>query len=145
MMEDSGSENGCYVNGTRIVNSIVLAPGDEILIGKHHLVLSEAEAEEEAPSEPEKEQKSDVWDASKTYFVAVEDAERHEVLVDYRQLPAEQPPGWPAVKPNERGLSRFVYGFMVDRVRRVSEHVTIGSASRAGRDLGSYFVLCRMD
>jgi pSer/pThr/pTyr-binding forkhead associated (FHA) protein len=73
ILEDSGSENGCYVNGTRIVNSIVLAAGDEILIGKHHLVLSEAEAEEEAPSELVKEEKSDVWDASQTYFVAVED------------------------------------------------------------------------
>jgi hypothetical protein len=34
---------------------------------------------------------------------------------------------------------------MVDRLRRVSEHVTIGSAARKGRDLGSYFVLCRVD
>ena len=73
ILEDSGSEKGCYVNGTRIVNSIVLAPGDEILIGKHQLVLTEAEAEEEAPSELVKEEKNDAWDASKTYFVAVED------------------------------------------------------------------------
>ena len=34
---------------------------------------------------------------------------------------------------------------MVDRVRRVSEHVTIGSASRKGRELGSWFVLTRAD
>jgi hypothetical protein len=38
-----------------------------------------------------------------------------------------------------------VYGFMVDTLRRVSLHVTIGSAARNGRDLGSWFVLVRED
>jgi hypothetical protein len=47
------------------------------------------------------------------------------------------------IQPNERGLSRFVYGFMVDTLRRVSEHVTIGSAARKGRDMGSWFLLTR--
>ncbi len=79
------------------------------------------------------------------YFLAVEDSNTREVLVDYRRLPDQKPSAWPAIRSNEGGLSRFVYGFMVDRLRRVSEHVTIGSAARNGRDLGSYFVLCRMD
>ena len=79
------------------------------------------------------------------YFEAVDDEDRAEVLVDYTRLPATVPPGWPAIRSNERGLARFVYGFMVDRLRRVSEHVTIGSASRKGRDLGSYFALTRAD
>jgi hypothetical protein len=65
------------------------------------------------------------------------------VLVDYTRVPPSAPPGWPAVRGNERGLSRFVYGFMVDRLRRVSEHVTIGSAARHGREFGSWFLLCR--
>jgi hypothetical protein len=77
------------------------------------------------------------------YFVAREDPARPEVLIDYRELPTEQPEGWPAIRSNERGVSRFVYGFMVDTLRRVSEHVTIGSAARGGRDLGSWFILCR--
>jgi len=77
------------------------------------------------------------------YFVAREDANRAEVLVDYHHVPPEHPEGWPAVQPNDRGLSRFVYGFMIDTVRRVSEHVSIGSAARKGKDLGSWFVLCR--
>jgi hypothetical protein len=34
---------------------------------------------------------------------------------------------------------------MIDRLRRVSKHVTIGSAARNGRDLGSYFILNRAD
>jgi hypothetical protein len=79
------------------------------------------------------------------YFLAVEDSERREVLVDYRKLPSQKPVGWPEIRSNEKGLGRFVYGFMIDRLRRVSEHVTIGSAARNGRELGSYFVLCRSD
>lgn len=79
------------------------------------------------------------------YFLAVEAEGRPEVLVDYNRVPDDHPQGWPEIRRNERGLSRFVYGFMVDTLRRVSEHVTIGSAARRGRDLGSWFVLCRED
>jgi hypothetical protein len=79
------------------------------------------------------------------YFMAISDAKTREVLVDYARLPNQTPMGWPAVRSNEGGLSRFIYGFMVDRLRRVSEHITIGSAARNGKDLGSYFVLCRDD
>ena len=79
------------------------------------------------------------------YFVAVADENRREVCVDYRRIPDTHPEGWPEIQPNERGLSRFVYGFMVDTLRRVSEHVTIGSAARKGKDLGSWFLLARED
>ncbi len=77
------------------------------------------------------------------YFIATEDVQRGEVLVDYRRVPECHPADWPEIRGNERGLARFVYGFMVDTLRRVSEHVTIGSASRNGKDLGNWFVLCR--
>jgi hypothetical protein len=77
------------------------------------------------------------------YYVAHEDAAHGEVLVDYTRVPPLAPPGWPPLRGNEGGLARFVYGFMVDRLRRVSEHVTIGSAARRGRELGSWFLLCR--
>jgi hypothetical protein len=79
------------------------------------------------------------------YFVARDVPGRPEVDIDYRELPDERPPGWPRIASNERGLGRLVYGFMVDTLRRVSEHVTIGSAARNGRPLGSWFVLCRED
>jgi hypothetical protein len=79
------------------------------------------------------------------YFVAVEDASRPEVQIDYRRLPPDAPADWPRVRSNETGLARFVYGFMVDTLRRVSEHVTIGSAARHGREIGSWFVLVRED
>lgn len=77
------------------------------------------------------------------YFVAHEDPGRPEVWVDYRSVPPEHPEGWPEIRVNERGLARFVYGYMVDTLRGVSEHVSIGSAARRGRDIGSWFVLCR--
>lgn len=77
------------------------------------------------------------------YFIAVADLERAEVLVDYRRLPTVRPASWPPIRTNESGLARFVYGFMVDRLRRVSRDVTIGSAARKGRELGSFFVLSR--
>ena len=77
------------------------------------------------------------------YFVAHDDPDRREVLIDYREVPPSAPPGWPDVQPNERGRGRLVYGFMVDTLRRVSEHVTIGSAARKGKDLGSWFLLVR--
>jgi len=77
------------------------------------------------------------------YFVAREDSQRAEVLVDYNVVPPRHPDGWPPIRGNERGLSRFVYGFMIDTLRGVSEHVSIGSAARKGKDLGSWFILCR--
>jgi hypothetical protein len=85
------------------------------------------------------------WLTGPGYYVAHADPERPEVLIDYREIPPTAPPGWPALRRNEVGLSRFVYGNMVDRLRRVSEHVTIGSAARNGRDLGSWFLLTRED
>jgi hypothetical protein len=85
------------------------------------------------------------WATGPGYFLAREDVERGEVIVDYTQLPDAAPQGWPEIRSNERGLSRFVYGFMLDRMRRVSRHVTIGSASRRGREMGSYFVMSRLD
>jgi pSer/pThr/pTyr-binding forkhead associated (FHA) protein len=79
ILEDSGSGNGCYVNGTRIANSVALEPGDEILIGKHQLVLTEAGDEDAPPSELARDEKNDAWDASKTYFFgAGTPAEMHE-------------------------------------------------------------------
>ena len=63
--------------------------------------------------------------------------------VDYNELPASAPESWPGIRRNEVGVSRFVYGFMVDTLRRVSQHVTIGSAARNGKPMGSWFVLCR--
>ena len=83
------------------------------------------------------------WATGPGYFVLRPDAERGELLVDYNQVPPAHPASWPEIRPNDRGLSQFVYGFMIDTVRGVSKHVTIGSAARKGKDMGSWFLLCR--
>ena len=79
------------------------------------------------------------------YFMVVEDRARGEVCIDYTRVPAEVPASWPKVTTNERGFPWLFYGDMVDTLRRVSEHVTIGSAAKNGRDMGAYFVLCRQE
>jgi hypothetical protein len=66
------------------------------------------------------------------------------VVVDYtRPLPRRAPPGLPPIVPNHARLSRFVYNGTVDVLRGVSERVTIGRATRGGRPLDNWFVLCR--
>ncbi|HEY5658415.1 MAG TPA: hypothetical protein VIY27_11570 [Myxococcota bacterium] len=79
------------------------------------------------------------------YFVATQDPSRGEVRVDYAQLPDARPEAWPEIRRNEAGLARLVFGGLVDTLRRVSEHVSVGAAARHGRDLASRFVLCRED
>ncbi len=82
------------------------------------------------------------WLTGPGYFVVHQEGSRGSAI-DYRVVPPEHPPGWPEVKPNDRGLSRFVYGGMVDYMRRVARDVFIGSAHRAGKETGNYFVLSR--
>jgi hypothetical protein len=75
------------------------------------------------------------------YFVI--HSERHDVVVDYRRLPPEPPPGWPKILPNSARLSRFIYNGTVDVLRRVSEGVTIGRAYRQGKAMDNWFALVR--
>jgi hypothetical protein len=70
--------------------------------------------------------------------------ERGAVVVDYFRVPDGPPaPGWPAIRPNHRGLQMFVYNKTRDYMRRVSEHVSIGIAWRKESRVMGYFVLCR--
>jgi hypothetical protein len=78
------------------------------------------------------------------YFTAVVSPKvPSEILFDYTQVPAETPPGWPPVRPNSAGLSRVVFHNLHDFCRRVSKDVLIGSATRLGKEMDSYFVLAR--
>jgi hypothetical protein len=77
------------------------------------------------------------------YFVAYNNAETQEVDVDYRMMPIDKPQDWPVIKGNSGGVGKLVFGNMVDSLRKVSEHVSIGSAARNGKPMGSWFVLCR--
>ena len=82
------------------------------------------------------------------YFVARVDEKTGSACVDYYDIPPEGatlPSTWPAKRPNEAGLSRFVYAKMVDHLRQVSPHVVVGRAIRGGTVTDNYFLLCRID
>lgn len=78
------------------------------------------------------------------YYVAVNHGEQ-EVLVDYLQQPPRPFPGSPPIIPNSARLSRFVFYQTQDVLRGVSAHVSIGRATRNGKDMNNWFVLCRAD
>ena len=86
------------------------------------------------------------------YFVLKETNENPEwaqhgsVVVDYYEVLDANTPipsTWPKVKGNHQGLQIFVYNKMHDFMRRVSTHVSIGSAFKKGKSIDSYFLLCR--
>lgn len=81
------------------------------------------------------------WLTGPGYFTVRDDP--RGAALDYRDVPNRSPDGWPTVHANDRGISRLVYGNMIDYMRRVSRDVLIGSAYRHGRERGNYFVLCR--
>ncbi len=68
-----------------------------------------------------------------------------EIDIDYRMIPGGKSSAWPAIVPNEARLGRFVYAGMVDVMRGISEHVSIGRAIRGGKWADAWFVLCRED
>ncbi len=71
--------------------------------------------------------------------------ERGAWVVDYFRVPdGAVPEEWPPVLPNSEGLQRFVYGGTRDYLRKVSSHVTIGTAYKGEKALDHYFVLCRV-
>jgi hypothetical protein len=78
------------------------------------------------------------------YFLA-RAGEPGEVLIDYLAVPPRKPQGWPEILPNSARLSRLVYYKTQDILRGVSRHVTIGRATREGRPMDAWFVLCRED
>jgi hypothetical protein len=76
------------------------------------------------------------------YFV-IHPSDRGELLVDYRRLPPEAPPGWPRIIPNSARLSRFIYHDTVDVLRWVSDGVVIGRAHRRDKPMDAWFALVR--
>jgi len=76
------------------------------------------------------------------YFVA-KPASDLEVVIDYCEVPPRKPAAWPAILDNSARLSRFIYYRTRDFMRGVSQHVTIGRATREGKPMDNWFVLCR--
>jgi len=83
------------------------------------------------------------WATGPGYF-AVHTAEKEgEIDIDYRLDVPEKPSEWPQIVPNHDKLGRFVYEGMVDVMRGVSKHVSIGRAKKKGQWMDAWFVLCR--
>lgn len=80
-----------------------------------------------------------------TFIVEPSPEVEGELHFDYIRLPDSGFPEFPPPKDNTAGLSRFAYGNMIDIVRRVSQHVTIGKAYRHGKYAGYHFALCRRE
>ena len=76
------------------------------------------------------------------YFVARPHGEG-EVEIDYRAEAPGRADGWPEILPNSARVGRFVYFQMQDFMRGVSRHVTVGRATRHGKEMSAWFALCR--
>ena len=81
------------------------------------------------------------WFGGPGHFVVREDG--NEVLFDYTVAPLRCPDSFPRFKSNDVGTAKLVFGGMIDRVRRVSAHCTIGKAFRNGRDEKTWFALIK--
>jgi hypothetical protein len=79
------------------------------------------------------------------YFVTHASSQPGEVDIDYTVLPKEKPDGWPTLLPNSARLGRFVYFEMIDVMRGISTHVSIGRAKRKRGYMDAWFVLVRED
>lgn len=81
------------------------------------------------------------------YFVvrAGEGEHAGELAIDYRAQPTQKPEAWPRIRRNGGLLGSIVYGGMVDYLRVLSAHVSLGHATRGEKSRGQYFVLVRRD
>jgi hypothetical protein len=95
-----------------------------------------------------------LWFAGAGYYVA-RDWDPGEIAIDYTQIPPGKVSTWPDdLQKNERGFGpRVVYGNMIDIMRGLSKHVSIGRAKRvktpgkpeSAEWMDAWFVLCRED
>lgn len=79
------------------------------------------------------------------YFVAYDSNGLGGVAVDYTRIPQGKPAEWPEIHDNTYRLSRFIYNGTIDYLRRVSPHLLIGRATRDGKEMPNWFLLCRED
>ncbi|MEZ4306660.1 MAG: hypothetical protein R3F14_01225 [Polyangiaceae bacterium] len=81
-----------------------------------------------------------MWFTGPGYFVFQEaDGKQpvpEEPYIDDLAEPPFVPEGWPKYKPNDAGMSKAVYGFMHDYMRRVTKGVYVGKAYRMAEDIG---------
>ena len=77
------------------------------------------------------------------HFVMRDGPGEGELHVDYYSIPSERLDDAPPLKANDKGISTLVYGNMIDVLRGVSAHVSVGRAIKHGKDTNNYFLLCR--
>lgn len=65
------------------------------------------------------------------------------MVINYLKVPESKPSSWPKIQSNDAFPSRFIYGGMMDYLRKVSKDVVIGRAFKQGKPMPNYFVLCR--
>jgi pSer/pThr/pTyr-binding forkhead associated (FHA) protein len=128
-LEDTGSENGSFVNETRVHGRAELAPGDRIVIGKHQLRVRSGLAEEEAPASAAPARRSDQWDAMQTYLAGPETQTRMRHDAAPQTAPAaraasEASAGSPQPAPSEAPSAPSRYaGLIVQRDGRIDRAV----------------------
>jgi hypothetical protein len=81
------------------------------------------------------------WVVGPGHFLVRQEGE--EVWFDYTQIASSVPEGWPALAPNDKGLSTLVYGNMIDRVREVCPKMIVGKVFRHGKPENHYFMAYR--
>jgi hypothetical protein len=79
------------------------------------------------------------------YYMARPSGLDGEVDIDYTMLPTSKPAAWPPIRSNSERLGRWVYAGMIDVVRGLSSHVTIGRARKKSGWMDTWFVLVRQD
>jgi hypothetical protein len=79
------------------------------------------------------------------YFVVTQGEGEHEgeLVLDYTKVPKSKPAGWPEIRPNQGPIASIVYGGMIDYLRGISAHVSIGRAHSRVAD--AWFTLVRKD
>lgn len=81
------------------------------------------------------------------YFGVTKGEGEHEgeLVIDYTKIPRQKPESWPEIRANDGLISGIVNGGMVDYVRGVSSHVSIGVAFKNGRHRNQWFAMVRRD
>jgi hypothetical protein len=79
------------------------------------------------------------------YYVAHPGADAGEVDIDYTMLPKDKAESWPPIVPSGARFGRFAYQGMIDVMRGISSHVSIGRARKKGGWMDAWFVLVRED
>lgn len=81
------------------------------------------------------------------YFCASKGEGEHEgeLVFDYTKVPKNKPASWPEIQKNEGGIAGIVNGGMVDYLRGISNHVSIGVAFKDGKPRHQWFTLVRRD